>query len=58
MKNTLKAELHQAFHNRFFYISFFLCWRFPCSVSSSWNYHANLALTYGDNTDLMKMVHR
>lgn len=24
MKNTLKAELHQAFHNRFFYISFFL----------------------------------
>ena len=24
MKNTLKAELHQAFHNRFFYISFCL----------------------------------
>ena len=24
MKKTLKAELHQAFHNRFFYISFFL----------------------------------
>ena len=58
MKNTLKAELHQAFHIRFFYISFFLMLAFSVFGVFFMELPRESGLTYGGNTDLMKTVHR